>query len=114
MVHGVSDSLPLSAGLYESNSSTKNVTVKFEPYKEYPPQDIKIEWQAPWQIFPLANTFSMLTLDNTQGMARYHIDAHVISHNFAQATDELTRITVLPPYARAQVPLLIQKGQYLK
>lgn len=113
VVHGVNDSQPLSAGLYKTGTSGKNVEVGFTNYQDYPVSNLEFSWQAPWQILPLQNTQSQLNVINTQGQARYHVDVDITPRNFSLGSEVLTHVLTLPPYASAQIPLVLKKGQYL-
>lgn len=111
-IHGVDDSQPIAVGLYKTSTTQKNVSVEFSTYKEYPVQDIKISWKKPWQISPVSDSTSYITLANDQGQAVYHRDLNINPTNFNLKSSPFLQIVMMPPFSHLDLPLTINRGQY--
>ncbi len=113
VTHGVSDVEPLAAGFYKTNEQQKDVQVDFAIFKDYPLSDFTMNWQKPWQIFPITNSASNLILSNASGQAQYNVNIHLTPQNFQLGSPENFMFTEVPPYGQVHIPIVITKGHFL-
>ena len=105
VIHGRDSQYPVSAGLYDSVTASKDVSVEISAFTAFPEPSPRISWIAPrqllpWSVFPASVTFS-----NPSGVALYNLP---LKPNFTRlkSTGSLPEtIPVLPPFSRLDYPL---------
>lgn len=112
VIHGLSDSQPLSAGLYKNDPTTKDVTVSFATYDERPIQPLNFSWKKPGQIIPLRPIQSSLEVYNSQGQAVYNVEVAVSGNNIQLLSPATVQIEALAPFERVSIPVIF-KGPLL-
>lgn len=105
VIHGSDPASPLPAGLYKTDSATKDVQVALSRYKDYFTSSLDTRWDQPLQFLPLLTNTSAVVISNTNGLALYRLPVTLSAQNWSLAGRPPLDIPVLPPFATVSIPV---------
>lgn len=91
VIHGQSSTTPLPP---------TDIDIKFAPYSDPPAPPLDISWTRPSQFFPVFPARTTLTVKNNQPWALYRLPVEFMPFS--------GNLEVLPPFARADLPVIIK------